>query len=108
MPTGPLATTHRHLGAALDQLSTVATGASPDELLSVLTMCEGAARRLDQIVVAALATLERSGTFTERGYPSTAGALSDLLGWERFDARRRVTAAEQVCPRVGLDGTPPA
>jgi Domain of unknown function (DUF222)/HNH endonuclease len=30
--------------------------------------------------------------------------LRDLLGWERFEARRRVTAAEQVCPRVGLDG----
>jgi hypothetical protein len=34
--------------------------------------------------------------FAERGYRSTAGALTDLLGWERFEARRRVVAAEQV------------
>jgi hypothetical protein len=27
------------------------------------------------------------------------------LGWEAFEARRRVHAAEQVCPRIGLDGT---
>ena len=31
--------------------------------------------------------------------------MSDLLGWERFEARRRVTAAEQVAPRTGLDGS---
>jgi len=30
-------------------------------------------------------------------------ALADLLGWDRADAARRVTAAEHVCPRVGLD-----
>ncbi|MDN5750941.1 MAG: 13E12 repeat family protein, partial [Pseudonocardia sp.] len=106
MSTGPLTSTHRHLGAALDELSAAAVHACPDELLSVLTMCEGAARRLDQITVVAVATLERSGTFVERGYSSTAAALGDLLGWERFEARRRVTAAEQVCPRLGLDGTP--
>ncbi|MDN5750896.1 MAG: 13E12 repeat family protein, partial [Pseudonocardia sp.] len=106
MPTGPLVTAHRHLGAALEELRAAAAHACPDELLSVLTMCEGAARRLDQITVDAVATLERSGTFAERGYSSAAGALGDLLGWERFEARRRVTAAEQVCPRLGLDGTP--
>jgi hypothetical protein len=38
------------------------------------------------------------GAFTDRGYKSTAGALSDLLGWEAFEARRRVHAADQVCP----------
>jgi Domain of unknown function (DUF222) len=30
--------------------------------------------------------------------------VADLLGWERFEARRRVVAAEQVTSRVGLDG----
>ncbi len=30
--------------------------------------------------------------------------MGDLLGWERIEARRRVVAAEQVCPRVALDG----
>jgi 5-methylcytosine-specific restriction protein A len=32
--------------------------------------------------------------------------LGDLLGWERGDAKRHLTAAEQVRARVGLDGTP--
>ena len=42
--------------------------------------------------------------FAEHGYKSAVQALSDLLGWERFEARRRVVAAEQVTPRTGLDG----
>ena len=79
-------------------------GASDDELLSVLLLCEGAARRLDRLVVDTVAALQRRGSFAERGYPSTAGALGDLLGWERFEARRRVLAADQVSARVGLDG----
>ena len=51
-----------------------------------------------------MAALGRRGTFAERGYKSVTGALRDLLGWELFEARRRVTAAEQVTARVGLDG----
>lgn len=106
MPAGSLTASHRHLGAALDQLRGAAAGACPEELLSVLMMCEGVTRQLDQITVAAVSSLERSGTFAEHGYSSAAAALADLLGWERFEARRRVTAAEQICPRTGLDGTP--
>ncbi|WP_433555778.1 DUF222 domain-containing protein [Pseudonocardia xinjiangensis] len=62
-------------------------------------------RGLDRLVVATVSALERRGTFAERGYKSTPAALGDLLGWERFEARQRVVAAEQVCPRVGLDGS---
>ena len=72
--------------------------------MSLLTVCEGAARRLDRVTVDAVAALERCGTSAERGYKSTAGALRDLLGWERFEARRRVTVAEHVTARIGLDG----
>jgi 5-methylcytosine-specific restriction protein A len=43
--------------------------------------------------------------FAERGYRSSVTALGDLLGWERFDARRKLVAAEQVRPRIGLDGS---
>ena len=43
--------------------------------------------------------------FAERGYKSATRALSDLLGWEHFEAHRRVSAAEQVAPRIGLDGS---
>lgn len=105
MSSSTLPTAHSRLGAAVDELCTAAIGATDDELLSVLTLCEGLTRRLDRLAVDTLSILERRGTFAERGYRSAAGALSDLLGWERFESRRRVTAAEQVCPRVGLDGS---
>lgn len=103
----PLVIAHRHLTQAVDELCAAGeSGASDNELLSVLTLCEGTSRRLDRLAVGTVAALQRRGTFTERGYKSVAGALDDLLGWERFESRRRVTAAEQVCPRVGLDDTP--
>jgi hypothetical protein len=106
VPTERLATAHRLLDQAVDELCAAAgTGASDDELLAVLTLCEGLARRLDRLVVDTVTALERRGTFAERGYKTTAGALGDLLGWERFEARRRVVAADQVSARVGLDGT---
>src|SRR3954451_11055865 len=59
---------------------------------------------VDRAVVDAVADLQRRGIFAERGYRSQTGALSDLLGWERFEARRRVVAAESVCEQIGLDG----
>ena len=80
--------------------------ASEADLLGVLTLGEGVRRALDQAGVAALADLERRGTFSERGYRSSAAALADLLGWERAEARGHLSAAEHVRPRVGLDGTP--
>ncbi|MBA3574849.1 MAG: DUF222 domain-containing protein, partial [Pseudonocardiales bacterium] len=55
---------------------------------------------------AAIATLDDQGAFLTRGYRSTALALSDLLGWEHFEARRRATAATNVHTRTTLDGTP--
>jgi Domain of unknown function (DUF222) len=80
--------------------------ASEADLLGVLTVGEGVRPALDQAGVSALADLERRGTFSERGYRSSAAALADLLGWERADARGHLSAAEHVRPRVGLDGTP--
>ncbi|WP_344016832.1 hypothetical protein, partial [Pseudonocardia xinjiangensis] len=96
MSDSPLTTTHRLLVEAIDALSAAIDGATDDDLLSVLTLCEGTSRRLDRVVVAAVSILERRGTFAERGYRSTPAALGDLLGWERFEARQRVVAAEQV------------
>ncbi len=106
MTESPLADTHRLSSEAIDALFAAAgSGAHEDELLSVVTICESLNRRLDQLTVSVTAELSRRGTFTERGYRTAAGALSDLVGWDRFESRRRVTAAEQVCPRIGLDGT---
>lgn len=105
MPDTPLATAHRLLVQAVEQLCAAAeSGPSDAELLSVLTLCEGTTRRLDRLSVGAVSSLQRRGAFTERGYRDTSAALCDLLGWERFESRRRITAAEHVCPRVGLDG----
>lgn len=74
-------------------------------MIAALTVCEEVRRSLDRAMVGMVADLQRRGVFAERGYRSPAGALGDLLGWERFEARRRVVAAESVCEEVGLDGT---
>ncbi|MQA16702.1 MAG: DUF222 domain-containing protein, partial [Pseudonocardiaceae bacterium] len=102
----PTTEAQRLLTAAIDALATAAATASDAEALSVLVTCESVSRQLDRLTVDTIATLQQRGTFTEHGYRTPAAALGDLLGWERFEARRRVTAAEQVCDRAGLDGTP--
>jgi 5-methylcytosine-specific restriction protein A len=81
MSGSPVATAHRLLSEAIDALAAAAdAGATDAELLSVLTVCEGLNRRLDHLTVSTISTLQRRGTFAERGYKSAAGALSDLLG----------------------------
>src|SRR5919107_3283170 len=79
MSGASLATAHRLLLQAVDALGEAAGLGSDAELMSVLTLCEGATRRLDRVTVDALAALERRGVFAERGYKSAAAALSDLL-----------------------------
>lgn len=107
MSDGPLDVANHLLQQAVEALQAAAGPAACDaDLLAVLTVSEGARRLLDQVSVAALAGLERRGTFCERGYRSSPAALADLLGWERADAKRYLTAAEHVRPRIGLDGTP--
>ncbi|MDT7580500.1 MAG: hypothetical protein QOK35_1764 [Pseudonocardiales bacterium] len=104
MTESAFAAADRLLAQALAALDACAEAGGDAELIAVLTCCEGAVRRLDRITVSAVARLERSGAFAERGYTSSAAALADLLGWERPEARRRVVAAEQVTARAGLDG----
>ena len=106
MSTEAVAHAHNLLVEAVAALRTAAGSAATDgELLSVVTIVEGITRRLDRVGVEAIAALDRRGTFAERGYRSSAAALADLCGWDRVEARRRVTAAEQVCARVGIDAT---
>jgi hypothetical protein len=102
----PSTAAQRLLVQAAEALVEATESASDAELVSVLATCESVVRRLDRVAVDAIAVLERRGVFAERGYKSAAAALSDLLGWERFEARRRVLVAEHVTSRVGLDGTP--
>ena len=70
------------------------------ELLRVGAAVERAAQ---QVGVHAVAALRRRGVFAQLGQrPVTA--LADLLGIEHVEARRVVIAAEQVIPRVDLQG----
>ena len=58
----------RLFSQAVDVLRDAAgQAASEADLLGVLTLGEGVRRALDQAGVAALADLERRGTFSERG-----------------------------------------
>ena len=99
-----LATAQRLFAQAVEAAREVAGVGSAGERVSVLTLCESVARQLDQVTVGAVAELDRDGVFADRGYKSPTQALCDLVGWERSEAVRRTTAAEQVVPRVGLDG----
>src|SRR5690242_21908969 len=78
MSEAPLEVASRLFAQAVAVLREAAgPGASEAELLGVLTVAEGVRRGLDQVGVAALADLERRGTFGERGYRSSAAALGD-------------------------------
>lgn len=101
---GPTPAQRRLLAAVEEVRAEVEADAGDGELLSTLLVSVGAGRVLDRLNVGVVADLERRGVFAGHGYRSTAAGLGDLLGWERFEARRHVTAAEAVCPRVGIDG----
>ena len=54
----------------MNALAAVVGSGDNTELMSTLTTCESAARRLERVVVDAVAALDRRGGFTERGYKS--------------------------------------
>ena len=105
MSTGTVTLAHQGLVEALEGLrATMSTGAGDDELFAVLRSCAAVMRRAEVICVETIGTLARRGGFSERGYRSIPMAVAELMGCEPFEACRRVIAAEQVRPRVGLDG----
>jgi hypothetical protein len=89
---------------ALDGLAATSSTAGDDDLLSLLLVCEGLARRVDAISTAAIGALDDRGTFLSRGYRSVARALSDLLGWDHLPARTRATVAADMHPRTTVTG----
>ena len=101
MTESPLAAALHLLVRAADAVRDAVGSAGDADLIAAMTVCEGVVRRLDGVTVDAVAAVERRGAFTERGYTSPTRALSDLLGWEAFEARRRVVAAEQVAAGRG-------
>jgi len=78
-------------------------GVDDEELIAALRVQAAVERAAQRAMVDTVAELQRRGVFAERGQrPVTA--LSDLLGCEQFEARRVVVAADQVVPRVDLQG----
>jgi 5-methylcytosine-specific restriction protein A len=78
--------------------------ASESDMIDVLREYGSVKDRLDAAAVGLIAGMIRRGVFTAHGYTRPEYAVADLLGWDRGTARRRVRLAEQVCPRVGLNG----
>ena len=70
MTESPLAAAQHLFAQVIDVLRGVATAGADADRVSVLTMCEGMARQLDQVTVATVAGLERDGVFAARGYKS--------------------------------------
>jgi hypothetical protein len=79
-------------------------GAGDDDLLSVLRFCEGVSGQMERLGVTALAGLIRRGALADRGYASVPKALTDVVGLDWAEARRRAVVAEQAVARTGLDG----
>jgi hypothetical protein len=101
-----VADAHRRLIEAIAVLQSATDNGTDEERLAALRVNEGILRQLTVHGVQTTAELTRRGAFTERGYKSPTLALTEQLGIEYYDARLRVTATQQVCPRVGFDGAP--
>jgi uncharacterized protein DUF222 len=90
-----------------DGLTTLHTAAGPHateaDRVAVLSGLAAAEHHLHRVTVDTVAALQRDGSFTAHGQRSVT-AISELLGVEHRDARRIVLAAEQICPRVDLQG----
>jgi 5-methylcytosine-specific restriction protein A len=103
--TGAVAEVIGLLDEAADALDAAAgPGAGADALiavLAVLAVSQRMARRMDRAAVALVAALDRQGVFAERGYKSVAGALADLLGWERFEASAGGAGRQGPAARCG-------
>lgn len=78
----PVAAAHLLAQDAVAALAAAAGPAAPDtDLLSLLTVCQGAVRQLDRIVVTALAELDRRGTFAERATAPAPPRSGTCSGW---------------------------
>ena len=82
MSESGLVSAQRLVEEALGKLAAATETVSDDELVSLLAVCEGASRRLERLSVTAIGALTRRGVFAERGYPTPALALADLLGYD--------------------------
>ncbi|WP_232668069.1 DUF222 domain-containing protein, partial [Pseudonocardia sp. TRM90224] len=96
-----------NLQAALDgvaQLQVDTLVGTFEERCSATRELEVLGRRLDFARVCAISAFVREGGFHARGYKSSIHAIRDLWNLDHNDAKRYVTAAEHVCPRIAMDG----
>ena len=110
MTESPLAAAQRLFAQAVDALRGVAEAGAADERVSVLRLCEGMARQLDQVTVATVAGLDREGVFAERGYKSRDAGVerSARLGARRGPPpgeRRRAGRPADRAGRLGVAGS---
>jgi 5-methylcytosine-specific restriction protein A len=93
-------------GDALVSALDAACSASASDLEMIEALRDyGAVRdRAEAAAVLLVGQMIRRGVFSVHGYTRPEYAVADLLGWDRRAARRRVKLAEQVCPRISLDG----
>ena len=99
-------TAAERLKEAIAVYNATLTAASGDELLSGLTVIEGASEAVARARIATVGKIDREGVFATKNVRSTAHGIADLLGWEYPEARRMVSAAQHVTERFALDGTP--
>jgi Domain of unknown function (DUF222)/HNH endonuclease len=76
---------------------------SETDRVAVLSGLAAVEQHLHRVTVDTVAALQRDGSFAAHGQRAVT-AVSELLGIEARDARRIVLVAEQVCPRVDLQG----
>ena len=111
MGTAALTRPEQHLRVAAELLSGSGSGsgsagvASDAELVEQLRVAGRVARAAQRCALTAAAELTQRGVFAARGQRADT-ALADLLGVELTEARRVLTAAEQVCPAPVCRGQP--
>ncbi|MDQ3151340.1 MAG: HNH endonuclease [Actinomycetota bacterium] len=104
MQDDPIAAAAGVVDTAVTGLRTATETAGPEAKIGALVECQRVSRRLEQLTVTLIASLERDGEFTERGYRRPALAVADLLGCDVAQATRWVKLAGELTPRIGLDG----
>jgi len=106
MTGGSLAVAAQRLKEAFALLDAAGATATDDELLSALTIAEGAIQAGQRSLITMVGKADRDGVFATKNVRSTAHGLADLFGWEHREARRTIAAAQHLTERYALDGTP--
>lgn len=93
------------LGEGFTALTVAGAGAGDTDMFELARISARAMRRAEQQMVSFAAELSRRSAFSARGM-RTVNGLMELLGLDLPGARRVQIAAEQVMPRVDLQGQP--